>query len=79
MQLKLTDDSHHAALRMSSSCGGKHTSRRDSSMVQVVIVQFGGEAFMTHPLDWQQWGACFGIGALSLVVRKALLALRPKS
>lgn len=48
------------------------------STVQVVIVQFGGEAFMTHPLDWQQWGACFGIGALGLVVRNVLLTLRSK-
>ena len=40
-------------------------------------MQFGGEVFATQPLSAQQWGACVGIGALSLLVRKALCALPP--
>lgn len=44
---------------------------------QVLIVQFGGEVFATEPLSGQQWGACVGIGALSLLVRGALCALPP--
>ena len=38
-------------------------------------MQFGGEAFSVQPLSGQQWGACIGIGALSLLVRAALTAL----
>lgn len=45
--------------------------------LQVLIVQFGGEVFATQPLSAQQWGACVGIGALSLLVRGALCALPP--
>ena len=44
---------------------------------QVLIVQFGREVFATQPLSAQQWGACVGIGALSLLVRGALCALPP--
>ena len=46
--------------------------------LQVIIVQFGGEAFSTTPLNAAQWGGCIGIGALSLLVRSALLLLPPK-
>ncbi len=49
---------------------------RRAAVLQAVIVQFGGEAFSTHPLSWQQWGACVGIGALSLFVRQLLLLIR---
>ncbi len=45
-------------------------------LLQALIVQFGGEAFSTHPLSWQQWGACVGIGALGLLVREVLLLVR---
>ena len=45
--------------------------------LQVLIVQFGGEVFATQPLSAQQWGACIGVGALSLLVRGALCALPP--
>ena len=38
-------------------------------------MQFGGEAFSVQPLSGQQWGACIGIGALSMLVRAALAAL----
>ncbi|KAK9802895.1 hypothetical protein WJX73_002795 [Symbiochloris irregularis] len=44
-------------------------------LLQVLIVQFGGEVFSTQPLDAPQWGACLGIGALSLLIRRALCAL----
>ena len=44
--------------------------------LQVLIVQFGGEAFSTVPLDARQWAACIGIGALTLPVRAGLLLLR---
>lgn len=40
-------------------------------------MQFGGEVFATRPLAAEQWGACVGIGALSLLVRAALCALPP--
>jgi Ca2+ transporting ATPase len=43
----------------------------------VLIVQFGGEVFMTKPLSAQQWAACIGIGALSLLVRAGLRLLPP--
>ena len=59
-------------------CGHKATQAADwrSAVLQALIVQFGGEAFSTHPLSWQQWGACLGIGALSLIVRELLLLIR---
>ncbi len=44
---------------------------------QVLIVQFGGDVFATRPLTAAQWAACTGIGALSLLVRAALIALPP--
>ena len=31
---------------------------------------------MTHPLNLQQWAACMGFGALSLLVRQALLFIK---
>ena len=45
------------------------------SMLQVGIVQLGGDAFNVQPLDLKQWGACIGIGALSLLVRAAVTAV----
>lgn len=37
-----------------------------SMVAQVVIIQYGGLAFSTARLDWQQWGWCivFGLGTL---------------
>jgi len=43
--------------------------------LQALIVQFGGDAFGTRPLNLAQWAACIGFGALGLFVRKALLML----
>ena len=43
--------------------------------LQVVIVQFGGPWFQTHALSAQQWAACTGIGAVSLLVRFGLRSL----
>ncbi len=43
----------------------------------MLIVQFGGDVFATRPLSAAQWAACTGIGALSLLVRAALIALPP--
>lgn len=40
--------------------------------MQVVIVQFGGPAFQTVPLNGPQWTLCVGVGALTLLVRAAL-------
>ena len=58
-------------------CGrcGADGSRRAA---QVAIVQLGGDAFATRPLSAAQWGACVGIGALSLIVRAVLVQLPPK-
>ena len=55
---------------------GRLVTNRQIAVLQALIVQFGGEAFSTHPLSWQQWGACMGIGALSLIVRELLLLIR---
>ena len=44
---------------------------------QVLIVQYGGEVFSTTPLNSQQWAACVGIGAVSLLVRAGLRLLPP--
>lgn len=44
---------------------------------QVVIVQFGGEAFGTTPLTPTQFAACVGIGAMSWIVRAALRYIPP--
>merc|ERR1712150_245060 len=35
-------------------------------IAQILIVQFGGQALSTAPLDWDHWGWCilFGIGTL---------------
>lgn len=37
-----------------------------SMLAQIVIIQYGGLAFSTARLDWQQWGWCivFGVGTL---------------
>ena len=40
--------------------------------VQVLIVQYGGKWFQTVPLHGEQWAACTGIGAVSLLVRAGL-------
>jgi hypothetical protein len=42
---------------------------------QVLIVQCGGPAFQTSPLNGPQWGLCVGLGAVTLLVRAALLAV----
>lgn len=36
--------------------------------IQVLLVQYGGAAFATVPLDWQSWLASVAIGLLSLPV-----------
>lgn len=43
--------------------------------MQVLIVQYGGDVFSTQPLTAPQWGACLGIGAMSLLIRRALCVL----
>ena len=45
--------------------------------LQAAIVQWGGPAFGTVPLGLTAWAACAGIGALSLLVRRALVAVGP--
>ena len=40
--------------------------------LQVLIVQFGGMAFSTHPLNLGQWGVCTLIGSSTLLVREVL-------
>ena len=47
------------------------------TMLQVLIVQFGGDIFSTKPLSAQQWAACTGIGAITLLVRAVLRLLPP--
>ena len=46
-------------------------------VMQVLIVQFGGDIFSTRPLTAQQWAACTGIGAITLLVRAVLRLLPP--
>jgi Ca2+ transporting ATPase len=41
--------------------------------LQALIVQNGGAAFSTVPLDAGQWAACVGLGASTLLVRRALV------
>ena len=43
------------------------------ALPQVIIVQFGGDAFGTRPLTAAQWAACLSFGALGLLVRRGLL------
>ncbi len=43
----------------------------------MVIVQFGGDIFSTRPLTAQQWAACTGIGAITLLVRAVLRLIPP--
>ncbi len=45
------------------------------AVLQLVIVQLGGEAFSTVALDPVQWSLCLGFGAGSLLVREALRKL----
>ena len=40
-------------------------------------MQFGGEIFSTKPLTAQQWAACTGIGAVTLLVRAGLRLIPP--
>jgi hypothetical protein len=40
--------------------------------LQVAIVQCGGRAFSTVPLNAQQWAVCVGCGGLTLLLRQAL-------
>ncbi len=47
--------------------------------MQVIIVQYGGEAFNTQPLTVAQWAACAGFGALGFLVRTALLLIPTRS
>ncbi len=46
-------------------------------VVQVLIVQLGGDIFSTRPLTAQQWAACTGIGAITLLVRAVLRLIPP--
>jgi len=39
---------------------------------QVAIVQAGGRAFSTVPLNATQWAVCLGFGSLTLVARQLL-------
>jgi len=39
---------------------------------QVIIVEFGGSAFRTHPLTANQWLSCVGLGATSMIVNVLL-------
>jgi len=43
-----------------------------TSVVQVVIVEFGGLFMGTTPLTWQQWLYCIGVGALSLPINQVI-------
>jgi len=49
------------------------------AVLQLVIVQFGGEAFGTVALNPVQWALCIGFGAGSLLVREALRKLPHKT
>ncbi len=42
------------------------------AILQYIIVQYGGPAFHTQPLDAAQWGMCVGLGATTLVLRDVL-------
>ncbi|KAL6771810.1 hypothetical protein ACKKBG_A27885 [Auxenochlorella protothecoides x Auxenochlorella symbiontica] len=42
------------------------------AVLQVLIVQFGGQVFQTQPLEPKYWAMSLGIGALSLLVHEAL-------
>lgn len=46
------------------------------AIMQVAIVQCGGKAFQTVPLNWSQWGICIGTGALTLLIRQGMRRLR---
>jgi P-type Ca2+ transporter type 2C len=37
-------------------------------VLQILIIEFGGGAFKTYPLNWWQWLVSVGIGAISLAV-----------
>lgn len=44
-------------------------------LLQIAIVQYGGRAFSTVPLNSLQWAACVGGGALTLLVGAGLRLL----
>ena len=48
-------------------------------VLQVLIVQFGGAAFKTYPLNWWQWLVCVFLGPLSLVVGTSRSSWRSES
>ena len=48
-------------------------------VLQVAIVQWGGDVFDTVPLRPVAWGACAGFGAVGLVVRAALARVPPRA
>jgi hypothetical protein len=47
--------------------------------VQILIVQYGGQAFNTVPLQPQLWLYAMVFGAFGWVVRQGLLAIPTKS
>ena len=56
---------------------GTHCTYVLHTVLQVLIVQYGGDIFSTKPLSVQQWAACTGIGAITLLVRAVLRLLPP--
>ncbi|KAL4422348.1 hypothetical protein ABPG75_008545, partial [Micractinium tetrahymenae] len=44
-------------------------------LLQILIVQFGGSWFHTHPLDAREWAVCVGLGATTLLLREGLRRL----
>ncbi|KAL4419237.1 hypothetical protein ABPG77_010679, partial [Micractinium sp. CCAP 211/92] len=41
-------------------------------VLQILIVQFGGSWFHTHPLNAREWAVCVGLGATTLLLREGL-------
>lgn len=41
-------------------------------LIQAGLVQAGGAAFQTTPLNGKQWGLCVALGASTLLLRAAL-------
>ena len=41
-------------------------------LLQILIVQFGGQWFHTHPLNATEWAVCVGLGATTLGLREIL-------
>ncbi len=44
-------------------------------VVQILIVQYGGQVTRTVPLTWDQHLFCIGVGALSIIVGKSSFKL----